>query len=1208
MSTPFDPLAGLRDQAEAILREGRFQNFVAQSHSRDILRHLHVSEEEWPSYTPSLDDDLVYAAQTLLYLGLQVKLASPAAADGDSYLTRGAEILEYVYARSDNSDPERVCQLFSAALAYYMAGHFARAYVLVRDLEAEAPLPRFLRPIRHLLLKSFGPLRRVVLEQLLREEYDDEQMAAAVTAGELDEDQALCRALEATLYRGLSHLLEYARIGDEALLTTAEDLIATGTELAIAHRFADWWWYLSCVSVLLATFRRHSLWTNLAPFFASRRTAALARRYIHGNLHLQTPVVEFWPSQVTAIPHLFTNGPPKSLCIRMPTSAGKTKVAELAILARMTDGMIDPEFKCVYVAPYRSLAVEVEQTLRQALRPLGLRVSELYGGFELTVTDRLLIQNTHILVATPEKLDAFVRFSPELARQIRLVILDEGHIISPPDFRSLRNSRGLKYEVFLQRLVARCERSGVQIVFLSAVMPNAEHFAEWITGNRDGLVSSDWRPSRLMLGEAVWTGSTVDLEFTHADRMPLGHKCFVRGFVTQRAAADVPDKRRKNPFPKDQDEALALTGLELAKHKLTMVFVARKVSAAPFGRTLLKCVALRRKIAQANGVKFGLSVRSRYRAEVERCIGLIGEHMGKDSEYVDFLREGFVVHHSGLPQAVRIALEKLVRSGAIRLVVATTTLAQGVNFPIHTVLVHSLDHGHGEFVSPMNFWNICGRAGRGMKENEGQVLFFARQCFEEWQAGKTERFLRQPLRWQQQKWKEWCKEEHARRLEYLRQYGTYQVESGLLSLLKQVQQLWQEMHSSVDIARLCEALANNALDMFAPSETIDLESVLSTLDGLLIAMTEECEAEEITPDTFQDLLCRSLVHLQLATPDERQAVNRLFSARVAYIRNRFPDQAQRQRFYQLGLPLCDCEAIENNRDVLLALHLQAGDYGTWTVSQRASHIAKIAKFLFGLHDIAPSMEIPRCWERILELWLDGRTPSAILAEPDVKAEEVTAHALNRWMDDVFAYRLPWGLNSLAVYLKRYAESLDKEWPEVCDYYSSFVKYGVHEPVVCWLLAFGIASRVIASRIGDLIGERADTPDALVRWLRSGGIDELIEEGLDEADADVLRAAVHHDGGSARDRRSRELTLKINMQPTSGPIPTPGTHVLVEPVPDGQPNEFRLLTLDGRLICRFCVTTDRLASLMARPEFVTAEVFRPDHPDAGAKLYVRVEVI
>ena len=57
--------------------------------------------------------------------------------------------------------------------------------------------------------------------------------------------------------------------------------------------------------------------------------------------------------------------------------------------------------------------------------------------------------------------------------------------------------------MFLQRLIRRFEPTETRIIFLSAVMPNAEQFAEWITGDSSGLVASNWRPSRLMLGEAV---------------------------------------------------------------------------------------------------------------------------------------------------------------------------------------------------------------------------------------------------------------------------------------------------------------------------------------------------------------------------------------------------------------------------------------------------------------------------------------------------------------------------------------------------------------------------------------------------------------------------------------------------------------------------------------------------------------------------------
>ena len=143
----------------------------------------------------------------------------------------------------------------------------------------------------------------------------------------------------------------------------------------------------------------------------------------------------------------------------MPTSAGKTKIAELAILRFLaTAPARTPTRSASYVAPFRSLAVEVEQTLKRVFLPLGARVSELYGGFELTAADQLLIENTQVLVATPEKLDALFRFSPELVGALKLVILDEGHIISPTtDYLTPPEGTGAKYEVFLVRLVARFE-------------------------------------------------------------------------------------------------------------------------------------------------------------------------------------------------------------------------------------------------------------------------------------------------------------------------------------------------------------------------------------------------------------------------------------------------------------------------------------------------------------------------------------------------------------------------------------------------------------------------------------------------------------------------------------------------------------------------------------------------------------------------------
>jgi hypothetical protein len=370
-------------------------------------------------------------------------------------------------------------------------------------------------------------------------------------------------------------------------------------------------------------------------------------------------------------------------------------------------------------------------------------------------------------------------------------------------------------------------------------------------------------------------------------------------------------------------------------------------------------------------------------------------------------------------------------------------------------------------------------------------------------------------------------------------------------------------------------------------------------------MTEECEAEEITPNTFQDLLCRSLVHLQLSTEGKRQTVNRMLAARVRFIRNRHPDAGKRLQFYQLGLPLRDCEFIEGERDALLALYQRAADYGTWTITERAAHLDEISGVLFRLSEVAPDVEVPARARRILELRLSGETPTAILSDPEVSAEGLTAHSLNRYIDDVFMYRLPWGLNSLGNYLKHYAEATESDWPTVCDYYSSFVKYGVHEPVVCWLLGLGLQSRAAALRIGMHIGNQVESPEALLRWPRPGGIAELEEAGLDQADRELLRAAVHGGGSGASDRDARPVSLSFKTVPRSASAPLAGTRLLLERVDGGEPHRYRLLTLSGSLLYAFQFESDRLASWMQTPEFVTVEVIRPSSTDPNVRLSIRI---
>ncbi len=287
-------------------------------------------------------------------------------------------------------------------------------------------------------------------------------------------------------------------------------------------------------------------------------------------------------------------------CLKMPTSSGKTQIAELTILRFLMDKGVDELSKCAYVAPFRSLALEVEKTLRKSLGGLGVRVSEIYGGFDLSTEDRELIEKTKVLVATPEKFDALFRYAPELGSRIGLVIVDEGHVVSP-------DKRGLQFEFFLQRLLKKLVPIKCRFLFISAVLPNASEFAQWITGTSDNLVESEWRPSRQMLGQLSWDGQAVRIDYTHSGKEEFGQECFVPAFITAAPCQGVPGLgRRRLPFPKDRDEAFALAALQFAQGGTTLAFCPQKRQAQSFSRCLKEVLDVRRTLDRSKGRVFEL--------------------------------------------------------------------------------------------------------------------------------------------------------------------------------------------------------------------------------------------------------------------------------------------------------------------------------------------------------------------------------------------------------------------------------------------------------------------------------------------------------------------------------------------------------------------------------------------------------------------------
>jgi superfamily II DNA/RNA helicase len=1177
-----DPNGTLR-RATDFAANATLRNLHAQAHARSILRNLRTPSPEWPNFRSDLDDRLHHAGHSLLWSGLQLLEVGHRRDEVRQLLQTGAEALEFLSANPRYPSACRIEQAVNATFGYYLAGHYARSYVLLRESVPDADsLPPAHGLLVAVLRKQLEGSRAITLRHLTDPSITDEAVAGALEDGQIGEEEAYNRILLRAAVLAVSYFLEFPKNGERPLLDEAVRILDDAVLIAQENRFVDWWWWLFCLRFLFQEFGEASLWSQLPPFRDGGDGSTLVDEYIRAGLRQEPPVMELWPSQQKAIP-VVTDPARPNFCLKMPTSSGKTRVAELTILRFLLDYPLDPDAKCIFLAPFRSLALEVEQSLRRSFGGLGVLVSQIYGGFDVTPADLVSLRDYRVLVATPEKFDALLRCQPELAQSIRLVIIDEGHIVDP-------NERGLRFEFFVHRLLRRLPRPGCRFLFISAVLPNAEDFAEWVTGSPDGIVESNWRPSRLMLGRLSWDGVKARIDYTHQNRARFGQDCFLPRFIEQRPCRGVAGVgRRRNPFPHDAAEAFALSALLFAREGTTLVFVPQQRSVEPFAHVLLEALRLQRSLKQADGESFALPAPGRGGPEWTRCRSVIESEMGSDSLLLTLLDESIVIHHGDMPWRVRVAIEELARADAVRLLVATTTLAQGVNFPIKTVLVRGLFHGHNEPVSPTTFWNICGRAGRAMRESEGQILFCSDGTAPRPQQMRLERAIREVLDTLEQA----------------------KVSSALLLLLKMIASSWAQTHPNVGLAELCMHLADNRYDWAAPEQQDELRSWVDRLDGHLLCLSEEFGIEPTDLDRLQEILEGSLLFIQLRqqslgslTPE---AARDVLHSRIRYIHQAHPNGRIRQRMYRLGMSLSASQLIEQEHPQLLALFHEATQWFEWTHDERGDLLLRLSRFIFELHDTRPTRPVPAEWPAILNAWLSGVDALIMCQDEAIRRFTTSASELSAFIEGLCDFRLPWGLNSILSYVSSVAQELGTELRTVCSYFSGMVKYGVDDPVAVCFIPYLDQDRRSALLAASVCPHDCAHPDLAIRWFLRASREDLERAGLaaDAAMRIVSRRDQQRRGqrNETEDRPSDHLTLVVRNGGAEDL--REGQKILVVPDEQRPGSIFRALTLDGISIGRFRHPTGQIPDWWRRTHLVDAEIVTVQDGTEGANVLVQI---
>lgn len=439
-----------------------------------------------------------------------------------------------------------------------------------------------------------------------------------------------------------------------------------------------------------------------------------ATRFVR-NVTKQKALFELLPPQRAAIQEQgLLDQAATAIVVDMPTSGGKTLLAQFRILQALNQFDRDDSGKgwVAYIAPTRALTAQITRRLRKDFEPIGINVEQLTGAVEIDAFEEDLLVKSDadsafdVLVATPEKLHLIIR-NKKITRPLALVVMDEAHNIEDV-------SRGLRIELLLATIKGECESA--RFLLLMPFVEKPETLARWLaqdvnTGRAISFGTTPWKPNERIVGifkaeandsvKAGWqlkfqtlttTPKTIHLEgiYTVGDVKPLnvpisevlsGGK--QKGFNIQTAAiARILSERG--------------TSIAVANNTDWVWSMARKISEK-------------------------LEPMVPVQEEIKLVQNFLKTEISEKFELIDMLSRGVGVHHAGLSDEVRTLIEWLAEEGKLKVLCATTTIAQGINFPVSSVFLSSYKYPYGKEMSPREFWNLAGRAGRMNHDSVGVV-------------------------------------------------------------------------------------------------------------------------------------------------------------------------------------------------------------------------------------------------------------------------------------------------------------------------------------------------------------------------------------------------------------------------------------------------------------------------------------------------------
>lgn len=446
-----------------------------------------------------------------------------------------------------------------------------------------------------------------------------------------------------------------------------------------------------------------------------------------------------WENHTSAIETGFLT-PGISTILTLPTGAGKSTLSELKLASCIFSGK-----QAIYLVPTHALEDQIKKNLKKLFSTFDFDSVESDGEYtELEDSD-----NFPILVMTPEKCLTLISTKEEYIRTIGLIVFDEFHLIHGSDLK--KDRRAIDAMFCLTSLLTICPQA--DYLLISAMVENGADVASWIseiTKRECLLFNSSWKPTRQLHGCLVFNDSEIKQLNRHISisKSTSNQKGPGKKLKDSLNAEPMCIFSMKNIWETTNDQDYYVTRVLDSKVKLSVGIsktknwyltsnrneVAARL-AIHFANLGLKTIVFVDNPIVANStakiISQGIENKSNYSEFLLKhklYIDRLSSELGGFGHSFFHTFQNVSVHHGQLLPIERYLIEQYFKnSSGANALVATATLAQGINLPAEIVIIAGDDRfdedgNNRERVKPHELLNAAGRAGRAGLSSQGAVI------------------------------------------------------------------------------------------------------------------------------------------------------------------------------------------------------------------------------------------------------------------------------------------------------------------------------------------------------------------------------------------------------------------------------------------------------------------------------------------------------